>query len=216
MQLAIENVSKEYRKGSGVVKALDGVSLSMQSSDFVVVKGASGCGKTTLLLTLGAMLQPTSGKVQLADKDLYSESGARRVALRREDIGFVFQMFHLVPYLTVLENVALADNSGGAKAKDWLERLGMEHRAHHRPAELSAGERQRAAVARALVNNPKLVLADEPTGNLDPENAKAVMVYLRDYAKENGGMVMVVTHGNDADAMADSILSMDAGTFVGE
>lgn len=212
--LDVSNITKKYTKGGDSIYALNGVTFATEPGKLIAVKGASGCGKTTLLLTLGGMLRPTGGTINLDTKDLYAYSASERASVRRSQIGFVFQMFHLVPYLTVRENVQLAVESGDADVLGWLDRLGMTHRANHRPSELSAGERQRTAVARALVNRPKLVLADEPTGNLDPENAGVVMEHLRQYATEEGGIVMVVTHGNDADDLADSILSMRDGKLV--
>ena len=179
----MQNVSKTYAGQDGEVRALDDVSLRVQRGEFVVIRGASGSGKSTLLLTVGGLVRPTKGKVFMENDDLYAMSGRERAKLRSDKVGFVFQMFHLLPYLNVLENVLLhavpGANKGGRKeAMEVLKRLNMTDRLHHRPGELSTGERQRVAIARALLNRPSLILADEPTGNLVPDNAAVVMGYL--------------------------------------
>ncbi len=210
-----DNVSKIYRTGSREVRALDHVSLNVERGRFVVVRGPSGSGKTTLLLTIGGMLRPTTGRVLVDGTDVYAMSPRDRARFRAEHIGFVFQMFHLVPYLTVVDNVLLpaavdAHPTGRDGATGLLDRLGLLDRAHHKPAELSAGERQRAAIARALIPEPKLVLADEPTGNLDPENAAEVLSHLAAFHRD-GGTVIVVTHGKAADEHADQVLTLRDG-----
>lgn len=217
--IAIENVWKTYDTAKGDSHALRGVSLEVGGGEMVVVNGPSGAGKTTLLLLTGGMLRPTSGAVRVAGQDLYSMSHAERAVFRAGKIGFVFQMFHLVPYLDVLDNVLVAacdgDGAGAReRARGLLESLGISHRATHRPAGLSAGERQRAAVARALVNRPSVILADEPTGNLDPESADAVLEALGGY-KKGGGTVIIVSHGAPAAAHADRTLRLEAGRFTG-
>ena len=204
--IRFENVSKLYRGGDGEVRALDEASVEIAEGEFAVVRGPSGCGKTTLLLAAGAMLRPSRGRVLVDGRDIYTLDARTRARFRAENIGFVFQMFHLVPYLNVLENVLLGggaglDGSRRAGASALLERLGMGGRAHHKPAELSAGERQRTAIARALLAIPLVVLADEPTGNLDPDNAAEVMGYLGEFQRE-GGTVVVVTHGAEAEEYA--------------
>jgi ABC-type lipoprotein export system ATPase subunit len=196
--LSLDDLSKAYRTQAGEVKALDGVSLRIDDGEFVVVCGPSGSGKTTLLMMVAAMLRPSRGAVRFGGQDIYRIAGRERARFRAENNGFVFQMFHLVPYLNVLENVLVAGgavgNSDRARAEELLRQLGLERRAWHRPSELSAGEKQRTAIARALLNQPKLVLADEPTGNLDPENARAVLRHLHDFQRA-GGTVIVATHG---------------------
>jgi ABC-type lipoprotein export system ATPase subunit len=210
-----EAVSKVYRTGSGEVRSLDAVSLTVRRGEFVCVRGPSGCGKTTLLLTLGAMLRPTRGVVRVGGKDVYALSPAGRAQFRARTIGFVFQMFHLLPYLSVRDNVLLAAGRAAradqrADASRLLARLGLDARLGHRPAQLSAGERQRTAVARAMLNRPELILADEPTGNLDPENAREVCNHLKAF-QQAGGTVLVVTHGATAESFADRIVEMRAG-----
>ncbi|MBD3184322.1 ATP-binding cassette domain-containing protein [Candidatus Poribacteria bacterium] len=209
----LENLSKIYRTKRGEIKALDDVSLHIEQGEFVVVRGHSGSGKTTLLLTIGGMLRPSMGNIVVDGKDIYSMGDRRRANFRAENIGFVFQMFHLIPYLNVVENVILSSHSGKKKtpeAKKLLERLNISGRETHKPSELSAGERQRTAIARALLNQPKLVLADEPTGNLDPENAAEAVGYLSEYHR-NGGTVVVVTHGEAVDQFADRIVHLKEG-----
>ena len=201
--------------------ALADVDLQVPLGEFVSVRGPSGCGKTTLLMMLGGMLRPTQGTVRVADANVYSMSPAMRADFRSRHVGFVFQMFHLVPYLTVQENVGLGQTNGivvangDIKVSALLDRLGLSDRANHRPAELSTGEQQRTALARALIKQPKLILADEPAGNLDPDNAAEVFQVLREY-RDNGGTVMVVTHGDLADEYSDRVLQLDSGKLVSE
>lgn len=194
----LENVSKMYQGPGGPVRALDGVSLRIAAGEFVAIQGASGSGKSTLLLAIGGMARPTQGRVVVAGSDLYALSPQERARFRAAKLGFVFQMFHLLPYLSVVENVlipTLAKAAEGARerARELLDRFGLSHRLAHRPSELSIGERQRAAMARALLNRPAILLADEPTGNLDPDNARQIMGYLAEVHRQ-GTTVLVVTH----------------------
>jgi putative ABC transport system ATP-binding protein len=214
--LAVENLSKTYRTRAGAVKALDEVSLRLEKGEFIVVCGPSGSGKTTLLMTIAAMLRPSQGVVRFHGQDIYQMRSADRARFRAVNIGFVFQMFHLVPYLNVLENVLLAGGATRAQdpmhAEELLQRLGLQQRLEHRPAELSAGEKQRTALARALLNRPRLILADEPTGNLDPENARSVLLHLQHFQRE-GGTVLVATHGPAAGEFATRTLHLRNGTI---
>lgn len=208
-------LSRSYRASSGRVEALREVTLSISAGEFVCVRGPSGCGKTTLLLALGGMLRPSGGEVRLSGRNLYGLSTSERSAARAKEIGFVFQMFHLVPYLNIQDNVMLAATRGGdaearAKARGLLEDFGLGHRLTHTPAALSAGERQRTAMARALLNGPKVILADEPTGNLDPENALEVLKHLKAFQRA-GGTVVLVTHGGSGDSFADRVIHMRNG-----
>jgi ABC-type lipoprotein export system ATPase subunit len=210
-----DEVTKIFRKNGSEVTSLDRFTAEVAEGEFVAVRGPSGCGKTTLLLTLGGMQRPSAGSVQLGGRDLYALSPAERAGLRSSEIGFVFQMFHLVPYLDLLGNVLLACPGKPSaevrrRAGGLLDELGLADRASHRPGELSAGERQRLAVARALLNRPKLILADEPTGNLDPENAAEVIRHLAEFHR-GGGTVVLVTHGASADAHADRTLRLEQG-----
>jgi len=234
--VVLENVVKTYRRRRGDVKALSDINLQIEKGEFVVVCGPSGSGKTTLLMTIAAMLQPTSGSVCVEQNDLYTMSIRDRAKFRAENIGFVFQMFHLVPYLNIIENVVLAcrcvsplsavadgkggqqaggvasRDSGAVKANELLKQLGLAKRAFHRPSELSAGEKQRAAIARALFNRPKIILADEPTGNLDPDNAASVIGYLSEF-HHSGGTVILATHGTEAEQFADRIIHLHNGSI---
>ena len=210
--LTFDNVSKHYKTADGTVKALDAFSLTIDSGAFAVIKGPSGCGKSTLLLQAGGMLRPTEGTVSVNGQDLYALNNRARGDFRREHIGFVFQMFHLLPYLTVRENALLSAPTKSTEVDALLERLGLSERQHHLPSALSAGEKQRTAIARALLPEPALVLADEPTGNLDPENAALVMQYLADYQRA-GGTVVLVTHGTDGDQFATRSINLRGGTL---
>ena len=215
----LDNVSKVYTdRRRGDVAALDGLTLSVAEGEFVAVKGPSGSGKSTLLMAIGGMNRPTSGRVVVNGTDVYGVSNRERAEFRADRIGFVFQMFHLVPYLDVLDNVllpTLARRRPGSRdaALALLDRFRMSGRVHHKPAELSTGERQRTAMARAMLNRPKLVLADEPTGNLDPENAAEVMGYLAEFQRD-GGTVVVVTHEEATLEHAGRIVHLRAGRIA--
>ena len=203
--IACEQVTKQF----GAVTALAPFNLAVKSGEFIAIKGASGSGKTTLLLTLGGMLRPTEGTVLFDGANLYAKPVPERADYRAQEGGFVFQMFHLVPYLGVEENVRLAAGNGAMtqRPRELLEQFGLGHRLTHTPGELSAGERQRVALARALVNEPRLILADEPTGNLDPKNDRKVFENLSEFHR-TGGTVIVVTHGSTADEFADRIVNL--------
>jgi len=216
--ICLENVVKTYRIRRGDVAALNDINLRIEKGEFIVICGASGSGKTTLLMTIASMLHPTSGIVSIEQNNLYSMSIQARAKFRAENIGFVFQMFHLVPYLNILENILLAggtvaDNNKNAKALELIEHFGLSGRNHHKPAELSAGEKQRTAIARALLNNPKIILADEPTGNLDTDNATSVLGYLSEFHK-TGGTVILATHGSEAERFADRMINLHNGKIA--
>ncbi|MHC4692296.1 MAG: ABC transporter ATP-binding protein [Planctomycetota bacterium] len=216
--ICLENVVKTYRTRRGDVAALNDVNVLIEKGEFVVICGSSGSGKTTMLMTMAAMLHPTSGTVSVEQNDLYAMSIQARAKFRAENIGFVFQMFHLIPYLNILENILLAggtvaDNNKNAKALELIEQFGLSGRNHHKPAELSAGEKQRTAIARALLNIPKIILADEPTGNLDTDNATSVLGYLSEFHKA-GGTVILATHGSEAERFADRIINLHKGKIA--
>ena len=216
--LQISGVSKEFRRGERAVRALDRVSLSVKPGEFVVVCGPSGSGKTTLLLLAGGLLAPDDGRVQIDGRDPYTLSPDPRADFRAENLGFVFQQFHLIPYLSVAENIlsaALARVQPGARdyAVQLIERLGLSERADHTPSELSVGERQRTALARAMLNRPRLILADEPTGNLDDANAAEVLSALGEFA-EAGGAVLVVTHDPKSAVHAHRTVRLERGSIV--
>ncbi len=210
--LEIENLSKIYPTPKGNITALADLSLTVQEGEFVAVYGPSGCGKTSLLLMAGGLLHPSNGSVLIEGQNLYSLSAEARAKFRAQRIGFVFQQFHLIPYLNVLDNVLASTLSvpvpeANDRAEDLLKQFGLSHRVQHVPAELSTGERQRTALARALLHNPKLLLADEPTGNLDEENGKIVLGYLADFARL-GGAVLLVTHDPQAAQLAPRTIKL--------
>lgn len=215
MLVDIQDARKTYQGASGQVLAVDGVSLSVDGGEFVAVQGPSGCGKSTMLLLAGGLLTPESGSVQIGGKDPYALTADARSKFRADNIGFVFQQFHLVPYLSVLDNVLAPSIATGCKdaeqrARELLDQFGLSHRLEHTPGELSSGERQRTALARALLNEPKVLLADEPTGNLDTENATEVLKHLREFAA-SGGAVLLVTHDAQAAAAADRVIHLRDG-----
>ena len=197
--LQMREVTRAYAREGETVRALDGVSLTINEGEFLVIQGASGSGKSTLLLALGGMLRPTAGDVLHRGTSVYSRSSAWRNRYRRSTVGFVFQRFFLIPYLTVLDNIRMplylrhrvADAT--AKARTLAESLQISERLGHRPFELSVGEQQRVAMARALVGNPKVILADEPTGNLDAANAKILAERFKEENRQ-GRTVVLVTH----------------------
>lgn len=218
MLLELDQVSRRYEGLAGAVNAVQDVSLTVAAGEFVAVCGPSGCGKSTLLLMAGAVLRPDAGRVLLAGVNPYTLSPDERAAFRGRHVGFVFQQFHLVPYLTVLENVLAPVLAHGVpdaqdRARQLLEQFGLRGRLQHVPSELSTGERQRVAMARALLNRPQVLLADEPTGNLDPENAEIALGFLTDFARA-GGAVLLVTHDVAAAGRADRIVRLRDGRIV--
>ncbi|HSH16160.1 MAG TPA: ABC transporter ATP-binding protein, partial [Verrucomicrobiae bacterium] len=208
--IVCDQIERRFPGARGEVAALAGVSLTVERGEFVAVKGPSGCGKSTLLLALGGMQRPSAGRVVLEGQDLYALPAPHRNRIRAERIGFVFQLFHLIPFLTVRENIVAGLPPGTPAAEparridELMDQLGLQQRAGERPGTLSAGERQRVALARALIKRPALILADEPTGNLDPENAGEVFRHLAAF-QHAGGTVVVVTHGNDAQPHAGRV-----------
>lgn len=216
--IELQAVSKVYPSAKGEVRALDNVSLNVEAGEFVAVRGPSGCGKSTMLALIGGLAVPTSGRVTVSGCNVSSMSSAARAQFRADNIGFVFQMFHLLPYLSVFDNVLLAaasQNDAGLRAETeaLLEKFGLTDRRLHRPAQLSAGERQRVAMARALLNHPKLLLADEPTGNLDPKNASSLLELLTSF-HQDGGTILLVTHDDKASSRADRTIELDQGRLV--
>lgn len=219
MLLELRNIKKTYRAAKGDVSAVNGVSLSVDRGQFVGVQGPSGCGKTTLLLIAGGLLTPDDGDVAIGGQDPFGLPADQRANYRANNIGFVFQQFHLVPYLNVIENVLAASIAAPhaqaeKRARELIAHVGLESRIHHVPAQLSTGERQRTAFARALLNQPKLLLADEPTGNLDHDNAQAVLGYLKEFSRE--GAVLMVTHDARAVDYADTVAQIREGQLLQE
>lgn len=212
--IEINNVTKTYSKEDTQVKALDNVSISVAKGEFVVVKGSSGCGKTTLLLAAGGLLHPETGSIKINGQEINKLSQENLAEFRAANIGFVFQQYHLIPYLSILENVNIPSlahhtNNTEARAIELIDDLGLKKRMLHTPAELSAGEKQRTALARALLYNPAVILADEITGNLDEKNALIVLKKLAEYTK-SGGTVLLVTHDDKVIHFADRVVELKA------
>jgi len=218
--LKAENLEKVYRVGKVDVPALRGVSLAVQEGEFVAVMGPSGCGKSTMLHLLGGLLTPTKGRIVIDGEDLTAASDARRTDIRRRKIGFVFQRFNLFPTLTAEGNLRLAERIQGNGADDpdrrreILRMLRLEDKMHHKPLELSGGEQQRVALARAVVNRPAIVLADEPTGNLDSENSALVLKMFRELNDRFNQTVIMITHNPEAAAACQRIIQMRDGHIV--
>ena len=220
--LAARGLSKEYGRGPALVRAVHDVSLSVEGGESVAIVGPSGCGKSTLLYLLGGLERPTSGTIELAGEPIHERPEARLAHLRRHAVGFVFQAFHLVDELTARENVELPALLAGASPRRARERAGellrqvdLEDRAEHLPSALSGGQRQRVAIARALANRPSIVLADEPTGNLDTA-ATTEVLRLFEQLHASGQTLVVVTHDERIAATANRLISMRDGRFVGE
>ncbi|MDO5361564.1 MAG: ABC transporter ATP-binding protein [Eubacteriales bacterium] len=209
----LENVSKIYGTKEVKIVAVDEISFQIAEGEFVVVVGPSGAGKTTVLNILGGMDKATSGKVWVDGKDIAKYSNKQLTSYRRDDIGFVFQFYNLVPNLTALENVELALQicSDPLDARQVLEEVGLKDRLANFPAQLSGGEQQRVSIARALAKNPKLLLCDEPTGALDYQTGKAILKLLQDMCREKGMTVIVITHNSALTPMADRVIKIKNG-----
>jgi len=218
-----ENLTKTYGKGDATVIALDHVTMSVNPGEFVAVMGPSGCGKSTLLHLLGGLDTPTEGRVIVDGSSLSSLSDNDLTRLRRHKIGFIFQFFNLIPILSSVENAALplvldGKNSAQSKQKavEWLQKVGLGNRLNSRPDQLSGGQQQRVAIARALITDPALILADEPTGNLDSRASDEIAGLLHQVAKEWGRSVLMVTHDPRLAAYADRIIFLKDGKLVSE
>lgn len=216
--LEVKNVSKRYQEGSIDTQVLNGVDLSVYRGEQLAIVGTSGSGKSTLLHIMGTLDKPSEGQVLMQGEDLYQLSAARQAKVRNHDLGFIYQFHHLLPEFTALENVAMPGLIQGLPrkeveqaAKALLERVGLGHRLQHTPAEMSGGERQRTAIARALINQPKLVLADEPTGNLDAASGDAVYALIRELGEQFGTAFVIVTHDPKLAARMDRQLLMKDG-----
>jgi len=218
-----EDLEKTYYMGKVAVPALRGVNLAFKRGEFVVVMGPSGSGKTTLLNLIGALDKPTRGKVYIDGEDLTTLDEGKLTKIRRKKIGFVFQFYNLIPVLTAFENVELPMLISGKNKEDrqrrafqLLEMMGLSDRSEHRPDELSGGEQQRVAIARSLANEPSIILADEPTGDLDTKTGQEVILALHDAAKKENVTVVVVTHDPVVTERADRILEMRDGKILNE
>lgn len=219
--LKAENLTKTYRVGKVDVHALRGVSLDVKEGEFVAIMGPSGCGKSTMLHLLGGLLTPTSGQIIIDEEDLTKASDAERTDIRRRKIGFVFQRFNLFPTLTAEGNLRLAERiqSNGGKGdaelrRELLRMLKLENKMNHKPLELSGGEQQRVALARAVVTKPAIVLADEPTGNLDTENSAIVLNMFQELNYRFNQTIIMITHNPEAAAMCQRIIHMRDGHIV--
>jgi putative ABC transport system ATP-binding protein len=218
--LELREIVKHYPAAGEVVRAVDGVSLTVEGGEFVAVFGPSGSGKTTLLLLAAALLRPDRGAARFEGRDLGRLSSREAARYRRSDVGFVFQSFHLMPAASALENAALKLLSEGLsltvaqkRAQPWLERVGLAARREHTPRELSKGECQRVAIARALANDPRLLLADEPTGNLDSRRSRDILALMRTLCDERSMPVLLVTHDHEALPYVDRVYTLRDGTL---
>lgn len=221
--LSLKNVTKTYGQGSTAVKAVDDVSLEIESSEVVLIMGPSGSGKTTLLSCAGGLLKPTTGEIEIKDQEITKLSERKLPAVRLKNIGFVFQTFNLLAALTAQENIEIALSLAGVnkdkakkKAAGLLKKLGLAARATHRPAKLSGGEQQRVAIARALALNPDIILADEPTGNLDSKTGHDVIALLCRIACDEGRAVLIVSHDQRIRNIADRVLWLEDGQITKE
>lgn len=221
--LALRDITKEYPLGKTIVRALRGLDLEIRSGEIVAIMGPSGSGKSTLMHILGALDVPTSGAAFLEGLDLQQLPERRLVTIRGKRVGFVFQTFNLIPTLSAQRNVELPMIFQGVRrgqraqrARDLLEKVGLAERVHHKPNELSGGERQRVAIARALANDPEIILADEPTGNLDTESGSAILQLLRELSVRDGKTVILVTHDPEAAEIAGRIVRLRDGVVCEE
>ena len=216
--IEMEDASRSYRRGDEVVHALEDLNLVVGAGEMVALVGASGSGKSTLLNLVSAVDRPTTGRVLVCGLDLARATEAQMVALRRRQIGLVFQAFHLVPHLTVEENIALPLALDGRRepqrVADVIDRVGLGHRWRHYPSELSGGEQQRTAVARALVHRPAVVVADEPTGNLDSRTGAAILELLDELRRDEGAALLLATHDDTVAGAAHRIIRLADGRIV--
>ncbi|MEO8052842.1 MAG: ABC transporter ATP-binding protein [Acidobacteriota bacterium] len=218
--IEIHDLQKTYRVGEIDVHALRGVDLLVARGEFVAIVGPSGSGKSTLFHILGGLTPPTSGSIHIDGRDLLGMTEAERTNLRKTEVGFVFQKYNLLPTLTAADNIEIARDIAHQKGPldpqfyEILGLLGLKGRLHHKPRALSGGEQQRVAIARAIVNHPALLLADEPTGNLDTANSEAVLGLMRDLNKRLGQTILMITHNPEAAAYADRIVKMRDGRVI--
>jgi putative ABC transport system ATP-binding protein len=221
--LRTESLTKNYKIGKMDVPALRGIDLNIEEGEFVAIMGPSGCGKSTLLHLLGGLLSPSSGKIVIDGDDLSQVSDAKRTDIRRRKIGFVFQRFNLFPTLTAEGNLRLAErihlgksNGSSDKRREILRMLKLEEKIHHKPLELSGGEQQRVALARAVINSPAIILADEPTGNLDTENSQIVLNMFKELNGKFKQTIIMITHNPEAAAVCSRVIRMRDGSIVSD
>ena len=219
--LKVENLTKEYRKKENKFKALDNVSFSVNKGEFVAIVGKSGSGKSTLMHMIGGVDTPTSGKVYIEGKDIFKQSKDKLTKFRRENIGIVYQFFNLLPVLTVEENISLPvnlskKNMSKEKMAEIISILGLEGHNKKLPNQLSGGQQQRVSIGRAISNEPAIILADEPTGNLDSKNAKEIMELLRESNKKLNQTIIMITHDDELANMTDRIITIQDGCLVSD
>jgi len=216
--IEVKGLVKRFNSGSKSVIALHDIDLHIKEGEFTLIKGPSGCGKSTLLFCMGGLLKPSAGAVLISGKELYSIPEKERLMYRVKKTGMVYQSYYLLPYFTVAENIRISRQLDGVAFSDdeffkIVKRLKIDHRLNHKPSELSVGEKQRVSLARALILKPEVILADEPTGNLDPDNVIVVLQCLKEF-KNEGGTVVMVTHGTEADSFATRQIEMNNGRIV--
>jgi len=218
--IEIENLTKNFSQNGKQIVALNKVNISISQGEFVSIVGPSGSGKSTFLLTIGGLIEPTAGEVRINGTSIYKATYNEKAGIRLHTLGFMFQTFNLIPYLSALENVevpmslaGISRNGQHRKARELLDRVGLSHRIKHRPAHLSVGERQRVALARTLANDPSIILADEPTGNLDPELSREIIGYFKQFSK-NGITVIMVTHNDQNAAESNRRLHINNGVVI--
>ena len=214
--LRVENLTKTYGKKDTEVKALDNISFSVNKGEFIAIVGASGSGKSTLLHLIGGVDKPSSGKVYIDGKDIYSLSKDEIAIFRRNEIGLIYQFYNLIPILNVKENITLPCDLEGKKVDEKrldeiIQMLGLENRKEHLPNELSGGQQQRVAIGRALINNPSIILADEPTGNLDSKASKEIIDLLKNSNKKYNQTILLITHDENIAKQADRIITIQDG-----
>lgn len=217
--LRVENLVKTYKTGESIIRAVDDISFSVEKGEFVAIVGASGSGKSTLLHLLGGVDKPDSGHVYIEDADIYSMSDENLAIFRRRQVGLIYQFYNLIPILNVKENITLPIDLDGNKVDqkrlyELIDSLGLSDRVNHLPNELSGGQQQRTSIGRALINNPAIVLADEPTGNLDSEASDEIMSLLRSANKKYKQTVIVITHDLNIASSADRIITIDDGKII--
>jgi putative ABC transport system ATP-binding protein len=219
--IELKGVAKSYQTEAGEVRALQGINLSVEAGELILLSGKSGCGKTTLLNMIGGLDRPTEGEVWIRGKNICTLTEKERTLFRRREVGTVFQSFNLIPMLTVEENISLPGWLDGLSAEQTaprtetlLEQMGLTRRRKHRPDELSGGEQQRVAIARALVNSPLVILADEPTGNLDSKTGLQILSVLTELNRNQRQTIMIATHSREADDLADRIITLKDGQIL--
>jgi len=222
-KILISQLKKTYGQGESLVQALRGINLKIEEGEFVAIMGPSGCGKSTLLHLMGVLQAPTEGNIEIDGKSIKGLSDDECTRIRRQEIGFIFQFFNLIPILSALENVALplvldgvSQDEANEKAKQWLDRVGLSDRMSHLPGQLSGGQQQRVAVARALAHDPAFILADEPTGNLDSKSAEEITTLLREVSEKWEKTIVMVTHDPRMSSYANRIIHLKDGIIVND